>query len=336
MGTGQDLLSHQAAITGHNESIPSEGGFLVQTDQMTNLMQRVYNNTAMLDGGEGFTGAQMIPISSAANGVKINSFNETSRANGSRWGGIQAFWAGEGQVKTPSQGDLRQTKLELKKLIGLSYVTDELLQDTTAMEAVISAAFVGEFSFKIQEALMNGTGGATPLGLMNSNALVTVAAEGGQDAKTVVKENIDRMWSRMYPSSLANSVWFINQNVWPELFNMTLDVGTGGSAVYIPPGGMSVAPFGTLMGRPVVPIEQCSTLGTAGDIVFADMSQYLFADKGGIQTASSIHVRFIYDESVFRFVFRCDGTPAWNAPLTPFKDSTEGSDVSPFIALAAR
>ena len=63
------------------------------------------------------------------------------------------------------------------------------------------------------------------------------------------------------------------------------------------------------------------------------MSQYYLATKGGIQAAQSIHVRFIYDESVFRFVYRIDGQPAWSSALTPFKGS---NTVSPFVGLAAR
>jgi len=62
-------------------------------------------------------------------------------------------------------------------------------------------------------------------------------------------------------------------------------------------------------------------LGTAGDIILADLSQYLLITKGGPQLASSIHVMFIYDETTFRIVFRCDGQPAWNSTLT-MKDGT--------------
>jgi HK97 family phage major capsid protein len=87
------------------------------------------------------------------------------------------------------------------------------------------------------------------------------------------------------------------------------------------------------MGRPVIPVEYCNTLGTAGDIVLCDLSQYLTVDKGAMETASSIHVRFIYDEMTFRFVMRFAGQSAWNAPLTPFKGT---NTQSPFITLQSR
>jgi hypothetical protein len=56
--------------------------------------------------------------------------------------------------------------------------------------------------------------------------------------------------------------------------------------------------------------------------------------KGGVESASSIHVKFVYDESVFRFVYRIDGQPSINTPLTPYKGTA--SSISPFVTLAAR
>jgi HK97 family phage major capsid protein len=64
-----------------------------------------------------------------------------------------------------------------------------------------------------------------------------------------------------------------------------------------------------------------------------DLSQYLFVDKGGIQSASSIHIKFDYAETAFRWIYRADGQPTWQSALTPFKGS---NTVSPYIALNTR
>jgi HK97 family phage major capsid protein len=90
----------------------------------------------------------------------------------------------------------------------------------------------------------------------------------------------------------------INQDVTPQLIQMNLGVGTGGQLTYMPPGGLSQTPYGSLFGAPVIEIEQCPTLGTVGDIALCAWSEYQAIEKGGIQTASSIHVRFIFDETV--------------------------------------
>ncbi len=315
------------AASGLGESVPSDGGFLVQQDFVAELLKRVYETGVLASR------CRRIPISAGSNGLKINAVDESSRANGSRWGGVQAYWENEADQATGTKPKFRQMELSLKKLMGLCYATDELLTDASALERVISDAFAEEFGFKVDDAIINGTGAGQPLGILKSGALVSVAKENGQVADTVVAENIFKMWSQMWPRSRQNAVWLINSEVEPQLFSMSLAIGTGGVPVYLPAGGLSQAPYGSLFGRPVIPIEQAAALGDVGDIVLADLSQYLLIDKGGINAAQSIHVRFLYDEACFRFVYRVDGQPIWNKPLTPFKGS---SSQSPFVAIAAR
>ena len=314
-------LSTRAA-SGMNESNPSDGGFLVQQDFVKTLLKRTYETGILASK------VRKIPISSNSNGLKINSIEEDSRATGSRWGGVQTFWQSEADEMTASKPKFKQMELSLKKLTGLCYATDELLQDTSALESVIKEAFAEEFGFKIDDAILNGTGSGQPLGVLNSPALVTVAREKDQTAK-ITTENLIKMWNRMWARSRANSVWYINQELEPFLYTLMI----GDKPVYIPAGGLSEKPYGTLFGRPVVPLEQCNGAGEVGDIILADVSQYLLIDKGGINQASSIHVRFLYDEQIFRFIYRVDGQPIWSKPLTPYKGS---STVSPYVTLAKR
>jgi len=314
---------------GLSEGVPSAGGFLVQTDFSTELLKRVYQTGVLASR------CRKIPISANANGIKINGIDESTRVSGSRWGGLQTYWLSEAGTKYSSKPKFRQIELSLNKLIGLCYATDELLQDTAALESIITQAFSEEFGFVIDDAIVNGTGAGQPLGVLNSGALVTVGAEAGQPAATILTENIVKMWARMWARSRPNAVWFINQNIEPQLFTMSLAVGIGGIPVYMPANGLSGSPYASLMGRPVIAIEQCQTLGTLGDIILADMSQYILADKGGMQTAQSIHVQFTTDESVFRFVYRVDGQPIWNSALTPYK-GTVANSLSPFVVLATR
>lgn len=320
-GKVDERLSTRAA-SGLNESTPSDGGFLVQQDFVTELLKRTYETGILASR------VKKIPISTNANGMKINAIDEDSRANGSRWGGVQTYWEGEADEITASKPKFRQMELSLKKLTGLCYATDELLQDAAALEAVIRQAFAEEFGFKIDDAILSGSGEGEPLGILNSDAIVTVAKEASQ-TDVITVENLIKMWNRLWSRSRANAVWYINQELEPYLYTLKI----GDKPVYIPAGGLSEKPYGTLFGRPVVPIEQCSAAGEVGDIILADIGQYLLIDKGGVKAASSIHVRFIYDENVFRFIYRVDGKPIWTKPLTPYKGS---ASVSPFVTLAKR
>lgn len=326
-GARMDSRLVTRAASGASEMVPSDGGFLVQQDFATELL-RMAHNTGQLVGR-----TRHIPISGQANGIKINGINETSRVDGSRWGGVRSYWVGEADTVTATRPKFREIELNAHKLMALFYATDELLADAAALEAVATMAFGEEFGFKLDDAIVRGNGAGQPLGILNAPALITVAKEGGQAAATIQIENIVKMWSRLWGPSRPNAVWLYNQDIEPQLFTMGLIVGTGGSPVYMPPGGLSSSPYGTLLGRPMIPIEQAATLGTVGDIMLVDLSQYLMIDKGGLQTASSIHVRFLYDEQVFRFTLRTDGQPLWNSALTPAQGS---NTLSPFVALATR
>lgn len=313
--------------TGLSEGIGADGGFLVQTDFSTEILKRTY------EVGQIAQRTRRIPITTAANGIRIPGINETSRVDGSRYGGVLGYWRDEAAAKTASQPAYRTVELSLKKLTGLVYATDELLQDAAAIEAFIMMALPEELTFKAEDAFIRGTGAGMPLGILNSGAVVTVLQEPGQAANTLIYENVSKMYSRMWARSRPNAVWFINQDCEPQMNQMFVVTGASGTPVYLPAGGLSQKPYGTLFGRPVIPVEYCSTVGTVGDIIFADMSQYVVIEKGGIQAASSIHVRFLNDETVFRFVYRVDGQPLWNQPLTPYQGT---NTQSPFIVTETR
>lgn len=324
-----DLLSKFAMLapTGSSAGVDSDGGFLVQKDFSAELFRRTYETGALASR------CRSIPIGATADGLKMNAVDETSRANGSRFGGIRAYWKAEAGQMTGSKPKLRQIELELQDLTGLWYATNRLLQDATALESIAMQAFPEEFAFVLDDAILNGDGAGKPLGVLNSPALVTVAKENNQAATTIKVQNLFKMWARCWARSRMNAVWFVNQDVETELYGLEFPVGTGGIPAFLPPGGLSQMPYSTLFGRPVIPVEHCPTLGTVGDIVLADMSQYLLINKGGIKSDSSIHLRFDYNETAFRWVMRANGQPLWNSALTPFKGS---NTLSPFVALATR
>lgn len=60
--------------------------------------------------------------------------------------------------------------LSLKKLTGVCYATDEILSDAAALEAIIKEAFSQEFGFKLDDAILSGTGSGQPLGILKSKA----------------------------------------------------------------------------------------------------------------------------------------------------------------------
>jgi HK97 family phage major capsid protein len=179
-----------------------------------------------------------------------------------------------------------------------------------------------------------GTGAGQPLGLVNAPCAISVAAETGQTSG-IWYENIINMYSRS--TNPGRSVWIINDANFPTLATMTLPVGTGGSAVWLPAGGAAGLPYNTLMGRPMYFVEQCSAPNTVGDIAFVDFSQILLGKKAGGDVPAfdtSIHLKFDYGQIAYRFQVRFDIRPWWRTYYTPPKATTVTK--SPIVLLATR
>lgn len=320
------LSAYQAAAQGAGVSSPEDGGYLVGESVSDEIMLRA--NT-----GELLSRVRRTSLGAGLQSTKINLVDETSRATGSRFGGVQAYWMAEGDTKTASRPKFYQQRWEPHKLAALGYATDELLADASMLGSVMFEAFTEEVRFLTENAIVRGTGAGQPLGILNSGALISASAEVGQSATTIVYENIVAMYARAYGPSRRSSVWLYNQDVEPQLFLMNMAIGTGGIPVYMPPQGAAAAPFGTLYGLPLIPTEYNSTLGTVGDIMLVSPRDYLLVDKGAPERATSMHVAFVTDETAFRLVWRVDGHPLWRTTLTPFQGT---NTQSPFVALATR
>ena len=322
-----DPRLEQRAPTGLNTINPEDGGFLVGTDLEKEIMKKVFEVSNLARK------CDRRNISANSNSTSWFEIKEASRAVGSRNGGIRSYFVAEGETVNDSKIQLEKKKIELAKLMALLYVTQEQLDDAPALVSEAMAIIPDEFACTIDDHIFDGPGGALPLGILKSNALIAVPKRQGQKAGTIVYENLVDMRSRLWAKSMAKAEWYINQDCLPQLETMAFVVGNGGVPVYLPAGGASTVPYGTLYGRPVTPIEQCKSCGTLGDIVLADLSQYKLIEKGDLRKDSSMHVRFLNDEQVFRFVKRMNGGPKWSKDITPANGS---NTVSPFVALATR
>lgn len=311
------INSIAAKATGASEA--GTEGFLIQREFVNDMQTRMYNTGVILSG------VTRRPIGPGANGLIVNTINETSRADGSRFGGVRAYWLNEGGTKTQSRPTFRRFTINLEKLAGLYYATDELLGDVTALGGEVSDMFYKELQFAAEDAIYEGNGTGKPLGLMSAPALVSVAKETNQAAATVNFANMLKMWNRLWAPLRQGAVWLIHQDVEPQLQQLALPVGTAA----LEPRFISYGPDGILraFGRPVIPVEYASTVGTQGDIMLTNLSEYRWIEKGGIEGASSIHVQFVTDETAFRWVWRVNGAPFWNSALTPFKGSNSLSHV---------
>lgn len=323
-------LFETLAPSGGSTTVPADGGFLIGTEFSTALLAKAREMSKILPL------CKEIPIGAGNDSVELPFVDETSRATGSRWGGIRVYRASETDAPTSSKPTINRHELKLEQLKGLAYASERQLRNGSAYSTILEDGFSSEFAFTIDNEIWRGTGVAQCLGFSTqahegTALLVQVAKKSAQTAATFVIENATSMLSRLLTSGNGNVVWMMNRDCVGQLPLMTI----GTVPVFLPNNNASGSPYyGTLFGYPILIVEQAETLGTAGDVVLADMSQYaVITQGGGLRSAQSMHFRFIYDEMTFKWSYDINGMATKKKPITPFKGS---ATLSPFVTTAVR
>lgn len=304
---------------------PSSGGFLIPEEFRSTMLEVALEQAIVRPR------ATVIPMQSLR--AVMPMLDVTSNVS-NVYGGIVAYWTEEGAALVQSQPRFAQIALEAKKLTAYTEVPNELLDDSgVSVEAFINERFPKAIANFEDRAFLSGTGVGEPLGVLNpqNTAIVTQIAESGQGAATILWENIIKMYARMLPDSLNRAVWLVPPSAFPELATMALNVGTGGSAIWLNNG--QAGPPMTILGRPVIVTEKVANLGTLGDLAFVDFDYYLIGDRMAMSAKSSADYRFGNDMMAYRVIERVDGRPWIQNAITP---QNNGPSLSPFVLMSAR
>ncbi len=316
------LLQVNNAVKGASEGTGADGGFAVQEDFAGQILETAVTTGDILSRVDSYT------VGANSNAARWLMVDETD-VSASVFGGVQMYWASEGATVAASRPKFKELKLDLEKMMGFAYATDELLQDAAFMTGFFGTAFTVAATRLLEDAIISGDGSGKPQGILNSGALIAADAEAGQGAGTVNAQNILKMWSRALVSGRRNMVWMMH----PDLEDQLPQLMLGDKLIWMPEGGISGAQYQTILGRPVLFNDNCQAMGAKGDVLLADLKQYMLLKKGTAKQDWSMHVEFLTDQMCFRMVLRCNGTPKVTAPIT-LKNSTRTR--SPFVTLAAR
>jgi HK97 family phage major capsid protein len=249
-------------------------------------------------------------------------------------------WTGESRAIVEQKLGLGQFRLPLHKMAVLLRVSEESLADAALLETFLRSEIPVHMNYALDGALVAGTGAGQPLGVLNAPALVTVAKESGQTADTLVRQNIEKMYARLHAAAKTNAVWLVSPDAYEALREMSFIIlnsttPVGGHAAWLPDGTVAGAPFGTLLGRPVLYSPHVAKLGDAGDILLGDWNYYALAQRtAGVRVESSMHFKFDTDETAFRFTMRVGGQPLLSKPV-PLQKNTSFLQ-SAFVTLAER
>ena len=102
----------------------------------------------------------------SAGSITLKAIDESSRATGSRRGGVQGYWMAEAEQYTASKPKFRELTLRPHKLGVFYYATEEELADASgfSLEQKLADYAADEINWLVTEAIINGDGAGKPLG----------------------------------------------------------------------------------------------------------------------------------------------------------------------------
>ena len=314
------------AVLGSNEGTGADGGFALQTDFAGQILESAVEQSPLLNRLDRYT------CSSAANAMRWLSADETDVSK-SVFGGVQMYWASEGATVAASKPQFRELKMDLEKMMGFAYCTDEMLTDAAFMTGFFGTAFTLAADRLLTESVISGDGVGKPLGILNSKAIITVDKESTQAAGTFLGANAIKMQARAMPRNRDRLVWLMHPDAEELLPYLSIQSGEAAKFLWNPEGGLGNFDTQRVLNKPVLFEDSCSALGSKGDINLVDPMYYILLTKGTAKQDWSVHVEFLTDQNCFRMVYRCNGAPKIEKPLT-IKNSAKTR--SPFVTLAAR
>jgi len=171
----------KAAGTGLVEGDVEYGGYLIPEEFRNNILEVAVERSNILNM------AMMIPM--ATNVINIPYISGFDRSSGTLHGGIEFKWLDEAGQKNEARPEFGKIQLRLRKIAGLAYATDEIMEDSPiSLEPILTRMFTEALAWQMDNVFINGTGAGKPLGVINAPCLISVDKEAGQDATTIVSE----------------------------------------------------------------------------------------------------------------------------------------------------
>lgn len=288
------------AITTYGaEGVGPDGGFAVPPEFAASITSTVTGEDSLV--------AKFNPIMTGTNQVILPT-DETTPYGTS---GIYAEWLAEAGSYSDRKPVLKQTTVTLNKVGAMVQLSDELAADAPAIQSFVMRKVGEAITSKVNEAIVNGSGVAKPLGLLNAPGLVTQAKSGA----TLAAVDLANMLSRV--ANINDSFWLVHSTFLPKVWTLTL----GQMPIFV--SDFRQSPYGTILGRPVFVSEYAQDYNTKGDVMLVSPSGYLLAVKsGGIQSAASIHFGFSQEIQSYRWSMRIGGTPIATAAQARKNGST--------------
>jgi HK97 family phage major capsid protein len=322
-----NVMDARPQNAGFSERIPAGGGFLVPEYLRSQAL--AYMTSAIVRPQ-----AMVLPMASLKLGVPY--LDNPSQASGVQaLGGMTFAWTAEDAGITPSNPEFGRAVLEARKAASyLQNVPDELVDDAAGAlgDFLVRVIALGYAWFE-DDFFIGGTGVGEPQGLITAPCAVGVDRT---TASAVTFLDIVTMYKALHPHSkqratipgAQGATWLLSASAMDQILEIYYNP-TGTEVV--PPSGWFSAGDGysvgaSMLGVPLAVTDHQPALGTTGDVVLADLAQYLIGDrmemvidlsrKGGSFAVDATNVR-VRSRADGRYWIQSSSTTEAGLPVSP-------------------
>jgi len=327
-GNARAARPQNAGMAGRS---PSQGGFLVPESLRAQVL--AYMTAPVVRPH-----AMVLPMGSLRLGMPY--LDNPSQASGAQaLGGMTFAWAAEGAAITPTAPEFGKAVLEARKAAAyLQHVPDELIDDAAGAigDYLVRVIAMGYAWFE-DDFFIQGSGVGEPQGLISAPCAVGIDRT---TANAVTFLDVVAMLKALHPAAkqagltpgVESTSWLLSAAAFDQV--LELYYNPSGSEVVPPSGwlslgdGYQVGP--SLLGLPLRVTDHQPALGTTGDVILADLGNYLIGDRMEMTVELSRDGDGFADAATnFRVRARTDGR-YWIQSST----TTEaGQTVSPVVVL---
>jgi HK97 family phage major capsid protein len=313
VGAAHDENGLQAEMRMDNDTT---GGFMVPTEFRNQIMQ-VTPQEALVRPR-----ATVLPSGTSPDaGVTMPTLDQSGANPGNMFGGVQVQWIEEGGAKPETMLGLGEFSLVPHEVAGFMKITDKLLRNWPAADALIRTQFRAAVAGAEDWTFIRGNGVTQPLGVLNAPATKYVNRAG---ANNITYPDLVNMVAVLLMRGGLAPVWSMPQAALPKIATLQDPEGR-----YIWKENARDGFAGTLMGYPLRWNNRMPGLGSRGDVLLADWGSYVIKDGSGPFVAASEHVEFLNNKTVIKIFWNVDGAPWMKAPIK----EENGYEVSPFVGL---
>lgn len=237
------------------------------------------------------------------------------------YGGVSVSWISEGGTKPETDLHLKEVTLTPYEVAGHIVTTEKLLRNWASAESILTTMLRRAIIGAEETAFLTGDGTGKPMGITQCPARIDYSRA---TASTIVWADVAGMFARLKMG--GSPVWIASQTCIPQLVNIR---DTGNFNLWQVSAVPGLPP--TLFGYPVLFHDRSPALGTAGDLILADLSYYLIQDGSGPFVAASDGYYFTSNKVIIKAFWNVDGKPWLSGPL-PLEGSSSNT-VSPFVVL---